>query len=175
MVLQADSLLNQPDFRSYEHGFQMLEQVSGRAGRTGAQGEVMIQTFDPKNPIFDYLKNHDYLSLYTQQVEERKMFHFPPFHRMIVLTLKHRDAGRLEAASQLLQAHMQETFGKRVSGVIVPSISRQQNMYIRQIRLMIEVGANINKAKDLLREQIRMVQQQANCKGTTIFADVDPM
>ena len=175
VVLQADSLLNQPDFRSYEHGFQMLEQVSGRAGRTGAQGEVMIQTFDPKNPIFDYLKNHDYLSLYTQQVEERKMFHFPPFHRMIVLTLKHRDAGRLEAASQLLQAHMQETFGKRVSGVIVPSISRLQNMYVRQIRLMIEVGANINKAKDLLREQIRMVQQQANCKGTTIFADVDPM
>lgn len=175
VVLQADSLLNQPDFRSYEHGFQMLEQVSGRAGRTGAQGEVMIQTFDPKNPIFDYLKNHDYLSLYTQQVEERKMFHFPPFHRMIVLTLKHRDAGRLETACQLLQAHMQETFGKRVSGVIVPSISRQQNMYIRQIRLMIEVGANINKAKDLLREQIRMVQQQANCKGTTIFADVDPM
>ena len=175
VVLQADSLLNQPDFRSYEHGFQMLEQVSGRAGRTGAQGEVMIQTFDPKNPIFDYLKNHDYLSLYTQQVEERKMFHFPPFHRMIVLTLKHRDAGRLEAASQLLQAHMQETFGKRVSGVIVPSVSRLQNMYVRQIRLMIEVGANINKAKDLLREQIRMVQQQANCKGTTIFADVDPM
>jgi primosomal protein N' (replication factor Y) len=175
VVLQADSLLNQPDFRSYEHGFQMLEQVSGRAGRTGAQGEVMIQTFDPKNPVFDYLKKHDYLSLYTQQVEERKMFHFPPFHRMIVLTLKHRDAGRLEAASELLQAHMQETFGKRVSGVIVPSISRQQNMYIRQIRLMIEVGANINKAKDLLREQIRMVQQQANCKGTTIFADVDPM
>ena len=175
VVLQADSLLNQPDFRSYEHGFQMLEQVSGRAGRTGAQGEVMIQTFDPKNPIFDYLKNHDYLSLYTQQVEERKMFHFPPFHRMIVLTLKHRDAGRLEAASELLQAHMRGTFGKRVSSVIVPSISRQQNMYVRQIRLMIEVGANINKAKDLLREQIRMVQQQANCKGTTIFADVDPM
>ena len=175
VVLQADSLLNQPDFRSYEHSFQMLEQVSGRAGRTGAQGEVMIQTFDPKNPVFDYLKKHDYLSLYTQQVEERKMFHFPPFYRMIVLTLKHRDAGRLEAASQLLQAHMQETFGKRVSGVIVPSISRQQNMYIRQIRLMIEVGANINKAKDLLREQIRMVQQQADCKGTTIFADVDPM
>ena len=175
VVLQADSLLNQPDFRSYEHGFQMLEQVSGRAGRTGAQGEVMIQTFDPKNPVFDYLKKHDYLSLYTQQVEERKMFHFPPFHRMIVLTLKHRDAGRLEAASQLLQAHMRGTFGKRVSGVIVPTISRQQNMYIRQIRLMIEVGANINKAKDLLREQIRMVQQQANCKGTTIFADVDPM
>ena len=175
VVLQADSLLNQPNFRSYEHGFQMLEQVSGRAGRTGAQGEVMIQTFDPKNPVFDYLKKHDYLSLYTQQVEERKMFHFPPFHRMIVLTLKHRDAGRLEAASELLQAHMRGTFGKRVSGVIVPSISRQQNMYIRQIRLMIEVGANINKAKDLLREQIRMVQQQANCKGTTIFADVDPM
>ncbi len=175
VVLQADSLLNQPDFRSYEHGFQMLEQVSGRAGRTGAQGEVMIQTFDPKNPMFEYLKNHDYQSLYTQQVEERKIFNFPPFHRMIVLTLKHRDSARLTAASEMLQAQMQSVFGQRVSGVIVPSVARLQNMHVRQIRLMVEVGANVGKAKHLLREQIRTVQQQAACKGTVIYADVDPM
>ena len=175
VVLQADSLLNQPDFRSYEHGFQMLEQVSGRAGRTGAQGEVMIQTFDPKNPVFEYLKNHDYQSLYTQQVEERKIFNFPPFHRMIVLTLKHRDSARLTAASEMLQAQMQSVFGQRVSGVIVPSVARLQNMHVRQIRLMVEVGANVAKAKHLLREQIRTVQQQAACKGTVIYADVDPM
>lgn len=175
VVLQADSLLNQPDFRSYEHGFQMLEQVSGRAGRTGAQGEVMIQTFDPKNPVFDYLKKHDYLSLYTQQVEERKMFHFPPFHRMIVLTLKHRDAGRLEAASQLLQAHMQETFGKRVSNIITPSVARVQNMYLLQIRLTIESTANIHRAKEILQEHIAFVQQQSAAKGTMIIPDIDPM
>ena len=175
VVLQADSLLNKPDFRSYEHGFQMLEQVSGRAGRTGTQGEVMIQTFDPKNPMFEYLKNHDYQSLYTQQVEERKIFNFPPFHRMIVLTLKHRDSARLTAASEMLQAQMQSVFGQRVSGVIVPSVARLQNMHVRQIRLMVEVGANVAKAKHLLREQIRTVQQQAACKGTVIYADVDPM
>ena len=175
VVLQADSLLNKPDFRSYEHGFQMLEQVSGRAGRTGAQGEVMIQTFDPKNPMFEYLKNHDYQSLYTQQVEERKIFNFPPFHRMIVLTLKHRDSARLTAASEMLQAQMQSVFGQRVSGVIVPSVARLQNMHVRQIRLMVEVGANVAKAKHLLREQIRTVQQQTACKGTVIYADVDPM
>ena len=175
VVLQADSLLNQPDFRSYEHGFQMLEQVSGRAGRTGAQGEVMIQTFDPKNPVFEYLKKHDYQSLYTQQVEERKIFNFPPFHRMIVLTLKHRDSARLTAASEMLQAQMQSVFGQRVSGVIVPSVARLQNMHVRQIRLMVEVGANVAKAKHLLREQIRTVQQQVACKGTVIYADVDPM
>ena len=175
VVLQADSLLNQPDFRSYEHGFQMLEQVSGRAGRTGAQGEVMIQTFDPKNPVFDYLKKHDYLSLYTQQVEERKMFHFPPFHRMIVLTLKHRDAGRLQAAANMLQQGLQQAFGKRVSNIITPSVARVQNMYLLQIRLTIESTANIHRAKEILQEHIAFVQQQSAAKGTMIIPDIDPM
>ena len=175
VVLQADSLLNQPDFRSYEHGFQMLEQVSGRAGRTGAQGEVMIQTFDPKNPVFDYLKKHDYLSLYTQQIEERKMFHFPPFHRMIVLTLKHRDAGRLQAAANMLHQGLQQAFGKRVSNIITPSVARVQNMYLLQIRLTIESTANIHRAKEILQEHIAFVQQQSAAKGTMIIPDIDPM
>ena len=78
-VLQADSLLNTPDFRSYEQAFQMLEQVSGRAGRTGSQGEVMIQTFNPKNPVFEFLKAHDYEGLYRQQIAERELFKYPPY------------------------------------------------------------------------------------------------
>ena len=175
VVLQADSLLNQPDFRSYEHGFQMLEQVSGRAGRTGDQGEVMIQTFDPKNPVFEYLKRHDYQSLYQQQIEERRLFGFPPFHRMIMLTIKHRDSARLLAGSEMLQEQLTQVFGKRVSGVIIPSIARVQNMHVRQIRIMIEVGANIAHAKELIRQQIASIHQCPKSKGCTIFADVDPM
>ena len=174
-VLQADSLLNTPDFRSYEHAFQMLEQVSGRAGRTGSQGEVMIQTFDPKNNLYQHLIHHDYQALYNEQIAERKAFGFPPYHRMIMLTLKHRDIGRLDAASSFLQQRLQQVFGNRVSGVIVPSVARTQNMYVRQIRLTIEATANISRAKEMLREQICFVQQQNQCKGTIILPDVDPM
>ena len=174
-VLQADSLLNTPDFRSYEHAFQMLEQVSGRAGRTGSQGEVMIQTFDPKNNLYQHLIHHDYQALYNEQIAERKAFGFPPYHRMIMLTLKHRDIGRLDSASSMLQQRLQQVFGTRVSGVIVPSVARTQNMYVRQIRLTIESTANISRAKEMLREQICFVQQQNQCKGTIILPDVDPM
>ena len=174
-VLQADSLLNTPDFRSYEHAFQMLEQVSGRAGRTGSQGEVMIQTFDPKNNLYQHLIHHDYQALYNEQIAERKAFGFPPYHRMIMLTLKHRDIGRLDAASSFLQQRLQQVFGTRVSGVIVPSVARTQNMYVRQIRLTIEATANMSRAKEMLREQICFVQQQNQCKGTIILPDVDPM
>ena len=174
-VLQADSLLNTPDFRSYEQAFQMLEQVSGRAGRTGSQGEVMIQTFDPKNSLYQHLIQHDYQGLYAEQIAERKAFGFPPFHRMIMLTLKHRDMQRLTAASDMLQQRLQQAFSTRVSGVILPSIARTQNMYVRQIRLTIEANANITRAKKMVREQIRWVLQQTTCKGTIILPDVDPM
>ena len=174
-VLQADSLLNQPNFRSYEQAFQMLEQVSGRAGRTGSQGEVMIQTFDPKNSLYQHLIEHDYQGLFAEQIAERQAFAFPPFHRMIMLTLKHRDMGRLEAASGLLQQRLQQVFGARISGVIMPSIARTQNMHVRQIRLTIEANANIARAKEMVREQIKLVMQHATSKGTIIQPDVDPM
>ena len=174
-VLQADSLLNQPDFRSYEHAFQMLEQVSGRAGRTGSQGEVIIQTFDPKNSLYQHLIRHDYQALYAEQIAERKAFGFPPYHRMIMLTLKHRDIQRLSTASDMLQQQLQKVFGTRVSGVIEPSIARTQNMYVRQIRLTIEATANIARAKEMIREQIKWVQQKNECKGTSIQPDIDPI
>ena len=174
-VLQADSLLNTPDFRSYEQAFQMLEQVSGRAGRTGSQGEVMIQTFNPKNPVFEHLKAHDYEGLYKQQIAERELFKYPPYQRLIMLTLRHRDLGRLDAAATLLQQRLQQSFGERISGVIIPSVTKISNQWVRQIRLRIETTANIARAKALLKEHIVFVQQQEKCKGTIILPDVDPM
>ena len=174
-VLQADSLLNTPDFRSYEQAFQMLEQVSGRAGRTGSQGEVMIQTFNPKNPVFEYLKAHDYNGLYNQQIAERELFKYPPYQRLIMMTLRHRDLGRLDAAATLLQQRLQQSFGERVSGVIIPSVTKISNQWVRQIRLRIEITANIAQAKALLKEHIAFVQQHEKCKGTIILPDVDPM
>ena len=174
-VLQADSLLNTPDFRSYEQAFQMLEQVSGRAGRTGSQGEVMIQTFNTKNPVFEYLKAHDYNGLYNQQIAERELFKYPPYQRLIMLTLRHRDLGRLDAAATLLQQRLQQSFGERVSGVIIPSVTKVSNQWVRQIRLRVETTANIARAKALLKEHIAFVQQQDSCKGTSIQPDIDPI
>ena len=174
-VLQADSLLNTPDFRSYEQAFQMLEQVSGRAGRTGSQGEVMIQTFNPKNPVFEYLKAHDYKGLYQQQIAERELFKYPPYQRLIMLTLRHRDLGRLDTAATLLQQRLQQSFGERVSGVIIPSVTKVSNQWVRQIRLRVETIANIARAKEILKEHIAWVQKQDSCKGTIILPDVDPM
>ena len=174
-VLQADSLLNTPDFRSYEQAFQMLEQVSGRAGRTGSQGEVMIQTFSTKNPVFEFLKAHDYEGLYQQQIAERELFKYPPYQRLIMLTLRHRDLGRLDTAATLLQQCLQQSFGERVSGVIIPSVTKISNQWVRQVRLRIETSANIARAKALVKEHITFVQQQEKCKGTIILPDVDPM
>lgn len=173
-VLQADTLLNQPDFRSYERAFQMLEQVSGRAGRTGSQGEVLIQTFDPANFVYALLRNHDYEGLYRQQIQERGQFRYPPFYRLIIITLKHHDYARLDAASRLLQSRLSGTFGKRCTGIIVPSVARVQNYHVRQIRLSVEATANITLAKRLLMEHIRFVQVQPDCRGTIILPDVDP-
>ena len=174
-VLSADALLNQPDFRSYERAYQMLEQVAGRAGRKGQQGEVFIQTFEPQNPVLDYVQRHDYEGLFQTQIAEREMFHYPPFYRMIVLVLKHHNLSRLECAARVLQERLRQIFGERVSAVVVPQVSRVRNEYIREIRLRVEAKANIRRAKQLLREQITYVQSLPDCKGTAILADVDPL
>lgn len=174
-VLNADQLLNQPDFRSYERAYQMLEQVAGRAGRKGRQGEVMIQTFEPDNPVLGYVLHHDYQGLFNSQSAERKMFNYPPFQRLITLILRHRDVHRLETAATTLQARLQQVFGNRAGGVIIPSVARVQNQYIREIRLRIETTANIARAKSLLMEQIHYTLTLPECKGTTILPDVDPL
>ena len=174
-VLNADTMMQSPDFRSYERAFQMLEQVAGRAGRTGAQGEVVIQSFQPDNPLYTYLQNHDYSVFYSEQIKERRAFRFPPFYRLIILTLKHRDYSRLDTAARELNQRLQAVFGNRCSGVIVPSVSRVQNMHIRTIRLRIETAASFAQAKSLVMQHVQVVQSLPNCKGVIVQPDVDPM
>ncbi len=173
-VLNADNLFNQPDFRSYEHAFQLLEQVAGRAGRKGAQGEVFIQTFSPDHPVLHYLLQHDYTGLFRSQIEERRLFKYPPFQRLVSLTLRHRNQHRLEASAALLQRQLRAVFGERVSEVIVPSIPRVNNQYIRLLRLRIETTASVQQAKRLLSGQIAYVLSQPDGKGLVVLPDVDP-
>ena len=174
-VLNADSMLQVPDFRSYERTYQMLEQVAGRAGRTGKQGEVVIQTFQPDQPVYTYLQNHDYKGLYREQLSERKVFRFPPFYRLVVLNIKHRDFSRLETASRMLQEQLSRIFGNRCSGVLIPPVARVQNMHMRQIRLRIETNASVSRAKAQIVSTMAYVLAQPACKGTIIQPDVDPM
>lgn len=174
-VLSADHLLTQPDFRSYERAYQMLEQVSGRAGRKGAQGEVIIQTFEPDNPIFQMVTDHDTERMYYTQIAEREAFGFPPFHRQITLSLRHTDEGRLVTAANLLQARLRQVFGDRVTDVITPYVTRVQRLFVRQINMRIELSANIRRAKQLLMEQVDYVASLPSCRGVRITPDVDPM
>lgn len=174
-VLSADHLLSQPDFRSAERAYQMLEQVSGRAGRKGSAGEVIIQTFDPTNPIFDYLRDHATEQMYMNQIAERETFRFPPFYRQISLILRHSDEQRLWAAASLLHTRLQQVFGARVTDVVTPSVAKVQKMFIRQINIRIEAKANIAKAKQMISEQIAYVLALPACKGVVVLPDVDPV
>jgi len=173
-VLNGDSMMQSPDFRSYERAFQMLEQVAGRAGRAGSQGEVVIQSFQPDNMLYAYLQKHDYAAFFKEQLRERRTFRFPPFYRLIVLTLKHRDFTRLDTAARELSERLQKAFGNRCSGVIMPPVSRVQNMHIKAIRLRIEANASFAQAKRIVMQHISQVLALPNCKGTVIQPDVDP-
>jgi len=172
-VLNADSLLNQPSFRSYERTYQMLEQVAGRAGRKGEQGEVIIQTFDPTHPVFGYVCRHDGDSLYQWQKAERQQFCYPPFYHLIHLTLRHRDEQRLSAAAALVQERLKMVFGTRCSAVITPGISRIQNLFLRCIQLRIEPTASLQQAKRMLQANTEEVL--APFKNIQTLWDVDPM
>ena len=174
-VVNADPLLNQPDFRAYEHAYQMLEQVAGRSGRSGKRGKVMIQTFDADSALFRMVQNHDYEQLYRTQIAEREMFRYPPFHRIICVQLRHHDVRRVEEAAGVLQQHMQLIFGNRVSGVVVPSVSRVQAYHIRHVVLRIEQTASISGAKERLQEAITYLQTRDAGKNIQIIVDVDPM
>jgi primosomal protein N' (replication factor Y) len=173
-VLNADPLFNQPDFRAYERAYQMLEQVAGRAGRKGTKGEVWIQTFDTSNIVLQMVRNHDYEALYRHESAERKMFGYPPFHRLIRLQMRHAKQAQVHAAATALQEHLARIFGPRVSGVIIPSVERVQAYYIRELTLRIEQGANMAEAKRRLKEAMDYISSVPSGKNIKIIADVDP-
>ena len=174
-VLSVDHILNQPSFRSYERAYQLLEQVAGRAGRKGDKGEIIIQTWDPKNPLFDILREHNYERLFAEQLQERQAFNYPPFHRLISIILRHTDLRRLESASKILRDRLAASFGERCTQVIVPAVARVQKYHIRHIRVRIEVGSSPIVAKRIIREHINYVEKLTSCKGVKIMPDVDPM
>lgn len=174
-ILNADSIINFPDFRSTERAFNMLEQVSGRAGRRTEQGAVIVQTSNPTHPVINFLKNHDYVGFFNHEIEERKLFNYPPFTRVIYIYLKHRDNNNLSEISTIYASRLRELFGNRVFGPEEPMIGRIQSLYIRKIMLKIEINASMKKVKQILRDTYEQMHQLPRMKGMIVYYDVDPM
>jgi primosomal protein N' (replication factor Y) len=173
-VLNADNLLNYPDFRAHERSFQLMEQVSGRAGRRQKQGKVIIQTSDPANKIIRQVIRHDYMSMFKMQVEERITFNYPPFCRMVRINIKHKDRSQLNYFSDILGNDLKTVFGKRVLGPESPVISQVQLWYIKTILIKIEREKPPAKAKQLIVEAIERLENVKGASALKIAIDVDP-
>jgi primosomal protein N' (replication factor Y) (superfamily II helicase) len=174
-VLNADNMLNFPDFRSHERSFQLMEQVSGRAGRKSKQGKVIIQSFNPLHPVIQHVVFHDYHAFYRDQLADRSKFHYPPYNRLIILKLKHRDPNVLNKAARDLAQDLRMDLGKRVLGPEYPLVARLQNLYIKQILVKIERGPNISAMKEKIREKIEILLKMQNYKQVRVVVDVDPV
>ncbi|RZA03477.1 MAG: primosomal protein N' [Sphingobacteriaceae bacterium] len=174
-IINADSLLKFPDYRANERSYQMLAQVSGRAGRRGKQGKVVIQTYDPAHRVIKQVIDNNYHDLYFTEMEERKSFKYPPFYRIINLDIKHKDPEILYNQSVYLANELRKQFGDRVIGPEAPLISRIRNYYIKSIMLKFEKdGISINKVKATIRDTITQFQTTKLSKGSIIQPDVDP-
>ncbi|MGC9344792.1 MAG: replication restart helicase PriA, partial [Bacteroidales bacterium] len=157
-ILNADQMLNYPDFRAFERSFQLMSQVSGRAGRKKERGMVVIQVSDPDHPIIKYVMNHDYPSFYKEQSEERQVFKYPPFIRMIRIVIKSKDFKSGEKAATILGNNLRKSFGQRVLGPQVPIVGRIKTHYLQHILLKIERTVSFSKARKLLKSTIEETQ-----------------
>ena len=174
-ILNADNMLNFPDFRAYERSYQLMSQVSGRAGRKNHQGLVLIQTAQPNHPIIDMVVNNDFMGLYATQLNERKAFKYPPFYRLINITLKHKDQLTLKKAAELLASGLKEKLGNNVLGPESPPINRIQGMYIMNVLVKTEREVSVARIKGMINYFIDHLKQKQEYRALVIAPDVDPM
>lgn len=173
-ILNADSMLNVPDFRAYEHAFTMMSQVAGRAGRKGKRGLVVLQTKDVENPIIQQVVENDWHSFYAQLFAERRLFHYPPFFRLIYVYLKHKDEGRVDTAALEMGGRLRHWLGARVLGPDKPSVSKVRTLFIRKIMLKLELGIDMVKVRNCLYFAQQQMEQDKRYASLTIYYDVDP-
>lgn len=174
-ILNADTMLNQPDFRSYERAFQMMAQVAGRAGRRQTRGLVILQTKSPDSPVIAQVVNHDYLSLYNEQMLEREMFCYPPYCRLIYVYMKHKDNAVLEHLSGEMAACLRRALSTAVLGPDQPPVARIQTLYIRKIVLKIRPELDVAKVKSYLLQLRQEMLSQTVYHSAVIYYDADPM
>ena len=174
-VINADTLLNFPDFRSNERAYNMLEQVAGRAGRRKEKGKVLIQTTNPKENVLEYVKAHNYSSYYQSEIAERERYAYPPFTKIINIYLRNKDGNMVDRAAVIYAKKLREVFGTRVLGPEKPFVGRIALWYIQSIMLKIEAGASMSKVKQILRQIYEQAAAWSEFKSTQIYYDVDPV
>ncbi|MEN8157519.1 MAG: primosomal protein N' [Bacteroidota bacterium] len=173
-ILDADSMLHFPDFRAFERSFQLISQVSGRAGRRKKRGRVIVQTMDPGHPVIRYIHNDDYETLYQEQMEERQLFGYPPFTRMIRIGFRHKIPSILDGATDLVARELKEIFANRVFGPQYPPVRKVYNTFVKQIILKIEKEVSSEKAKELLGEVLKKTLSSEVYRSIRTSVDVDP-
>ena len=174
-ILNADAMLNQPDFRAYEHAYMMMSQVSGRAGRKNKRGLVILQTKQPKLPVIDYVVRGDYAALYKDLIAERQAFRYPPYHHLIYVFLKHRQDTVVHTAAIELGSRLRQWFGGRVLGPDKPSVAKVKQQNIRKLVLKLELGIDMKKVREyLLLAQSQMLADK-RYSSLQIYCDVDPV
>ena len=172
-IIQADSLLNFPDFRSHEEGFQMITQASGRSGRKSVAGTVVIQTSNLQQPIFDYIKNNDYHNFFHAQLAERSMFKYPPYYRLIVIKLRYKYENNVAQAADYFAMLLKKRLGERVLGPAVPAVGRVQQYYIREILLKMEMGYPVAQVRGILKQTEQTTRERTKFKYVRIHYEVD--
>ena len=174
-ILNADSMLNYPDFRAYEHAFMMMSQVSGRAGRKGKRGLVILQTKTPELPVISQVVHNDYSHFYQDLLEERKVFHYPPFYHLVNVYLKHKHDKVCEQAGVELGQALRKWFGSRVLGPDKPAVARVKTMNIRKIVIKLENGIDQRKVREYLKFAQQQMAKDPRYGALQIYYDVDPM
>ena len=173
-ILNADQLLNYPDFRAHERSFQLMEQVSGRAGRKNVSGKVAIQTYNPTNVILKYVLNHDFKGFYNHELIDRNKFDYPPYYRLIECTIKHKEEAEADRAAKVLAKELTEVFGKRVLGPTHPNIGRIRNHYLRQVMIKLERKLSVQQVKQRLQKALDFFQKTPENRSVILQVDVDP-
>ena len=174
-ILNADSMLNYPDFRAYEQAFMMMSQVSGRAGRKGKRGEVILQTKTPDLPVIQYVVHNDYPTFFKELLDERREFHYPPFYHLVYVYLKHRDENIVNTAGVELGSRLRDIFGSRVLGPDKPAVARVKTLSIRKIVLKLENGIDYPRVRQYLRGALEAMMKDKRYGALQVYYDVDPL
>jgi primosomal protein N' (replication factor Y) len=172
-ILNADMMLNFPDFRAHERAFQLMVQVSGRAGRSKKQGKVMIQTYNPYHQILQQVSITDYTTMYKEQMQDRWQYHYPPYYRLIKITLKHKDYQKTETGVNWLVRALQNVFGENVLGPSSPAVSRIRNQYIKNVMIKIPPKQSIVKTKHEIIKVKNSFQSISDFRPIRFIIDVD--
>lgn len=174
-ILDADTMLNNPDFRAYEHAFMMMSQVAGRAGRKGSRGKVILQTRNPELPVIGEVVRNDFKTFYKELFEERRMFRYPPFSHIVCVYLRHRDARVADDAAADMARLLRAALGDRVLGPDRPSVARVKTMSIRKILIKLENGISLPRVRECLRSQKSVLMQNRRYATLETYYDVDPL